>query len=43
MELEFKHKTMVKPVAYVSETRAMREKDMKRLNTLKRNVLKGIY
>jgi hypothetical protein len=35
-------KTMVKPVAYVSETQPMREKDMKRLDTWKRNVLKGV-
>ena len=43
MELKFKYKTMVKPDAYVSETRSMREKNVKRLNTWKRNVLKGIY
>jgi len=43
MEVKFKYKTRVKPVAYVSETRPMRDKDMKRMNTWKMNVLKGIY
>jgi hypothetical protein len=43
MELKFKYETIIKPVAYVSETRPMRERIMKRLNTWKRNVLKGIY
>jgi len=43
MELKFTYKTMVKPDAYISETRSMKEKDMKRLNTWKRNVLKGIH
>jgi len=43
MELKFKYKTMVKPVAYVNETRTMREKYMKSLTTWKRNMLKRIY
>jgi len=43
MELKLKYETMVKPAAYVREIRPMREKDMKRLNTWKRNVLKRIY